>query len=233
MGALHYQKEVRLLGFQKIRSLLKARKEIILDFKIHLNLILFRKQWRERNPHNGTIAVNVFPPETVTIGNATYGGLKVLAFGNPEEKLCIGNYCSIADSVTFLLGGEHGYRTLSTFPLWSHVLGYESSGFTPTKGPIVVEDDVWIGCGALILSGVTIGKGAIVAAGSVVTKDVPPYGIWAGHKVIKQRFSDEIVQQITDADLTKIRSLSFEQQKFICEQTVTAENAIEMAQWLR
>lgn len=221
------------MGFQKIRSLWAARKEIILDFKIHLHLILFRKQWRSLNPHNGTVAINEFPAEKVTVGNATYGGLKVLAFGNPEEALRIGNYCSIADSVTFLLGGEHGYHTISTFPLWSHVLGYASNGYTPTKGPIIVEDDVWIGCGALILSGVTIGKGAIIAAGSIVTKDVPPYAIWAGHKVIKKRFSDDIIEQILDADLTKLRGLPLAHQKFICEQAVTTDNVAQIAELLK
>jgi len=220
------------MRLQKIREVFRARKEIILEFKIHLDLICFRKQWRSLNGHNGTVAVNKFPPEKVSVGNATYGGLKVLYFDNPDEMLQIGNYCSIADSVTFLLGGEHGYRTLSTFPLWTHVLGYKSNGVTPSKGPIIVEDDVWIGCGSTILSGVTIGKGAIIAAGSVVTRDVPPYAIWAGHKVIKRRFSDEIIAQIVDADLLKLQNLSPEEQCFICHQTVDEENAARIADLL-
>jgi carbonic anhydrase/acetyltransferase-like protein (isoleucine patch superfamily) len=64
-----------------------------------------------------------------------------------------------------------------------------------TKGSIVVGNDVWVGTRAIILSGVTIGDGAIVAAGSVVTKDVPPYAIVAGNpaRLIRYRFSDETI----------------------------------------
>ena len=221
------------MNVQKIRALWKARKDVIIDLKVHLSLICFRKEWRALNSHNGTSAVNMFPVEKVSVGNATYGGLKVLAFDNPAEKLSIGSYCSIAESVTFLLGGEHGYQTLSTFPVWSHVLGYGSNGVTPSKGPIIVEDDVWIGYGATILSGVTIGKGSIIAAGSVVAKDVPPYAIWAGHKVIKYRFPDEIIDQIIDTDLAKIRELPLEKQQLICAQAVNADTAEEIAALLK
>lgn len=233
MESLHYRKEVNAMNFYKLRALLHARKDVIIELKVKLNLISFRRKWRDLNKNNGTVAINVFPVEKVSVGNATYGGLKVLAFGNPDESLSIGSYCSIAESVTFVLGGEHGYRTLSTFPLWTHVLGHESNGYTPTKGPITVEDDVWIGYGATILSGVTIGKGAIVAAGSVVSKDVPPYAIWAGNKVIKKRFPDEVIALLTAADLSKLSGLSIEQQKFICEQAVDLKNAEKIVELLR
>ena len=86
-------------------------------------------------------------------------------------------------------------------------------GAVPRKVDIIVEDDVWIGYGALILSGVTIGQGSIIGARSIVTKDVPPYSIYAGNKVIRKRFPDEIIQKLSTIDFEKIhhqRGDSFE-----------------------
>jgi serine acetyltransferase len=71
-------------------------------------------------------------------------------------------------------------------------------GHPSCKGDIIIENDVWIGAKATIMSGVRIGNGAIVAAGSVVSKDVPPYAIVAGNpaKVVKYRFSDEQIKKL-------------------------------------
>ena len=76
-----------------------------------------------------------------------------------------------------------------------------------TKGKIIVKDDVWIGMSVLILSGITIGQGAVIAAGSVVTKDVPPYAIVGGNpaKILKYRFSSEIIEKVKNVDLSKIK----------------------------
>lgn len=62
-----------------------------------------------------------------------------------------------------------------------------------TDGKIVIEDDVWVGSNAIILHGVKIGRGAVIGAGSIVTKSVPPYAIAVGNpaKIIKRRFTDE------------------------------------------
>ena len=67
-----------------------------------------------------------------------------------------------------------------------------------TKGDVVIGNDVWIGYRAIILSGVTIGDGAVIAAGAVVTKDVPAYGIVGGNpaKLIKKRFDDETIPRL-------------------------------------
>ena len=75
-----------------------------------------------------------------------------------------------------------------------------------SKGNIIVEDDVWIGSNCVILSGVKIGKGSIVGAGSVVTKDVEPYSIVGGSpaKLIKYRFSAEIITALNKIDYSKI-----------------------------
>ena len=139
------------------------------------------------------------------IGKNTYGILNLHTSGSKDEKLVIGNNCSISGRSNFLLGGNHNYKYISTYPYKNKLLGIkEPEAFS--KGPIIVEDEVWIGDEALILSGVTIHKGAIIAAGSVVTKDVPAYSIVAGNPavVIKYRFPKEIIEKIIDIDLSKI-----------------------------
>lgn len=75
-----------------------------------------------------------------------------------------------------------------------------------TKGPIVLEDDVWIGYGATVLSGVTLGKGSVVGAGALVCGDVPSYAIVAGipAKVIRYRFDDETRARLAAIDLGKV-----------------------------
>lgn len=75
-----------------------------------------------------------------------------------------------------------------------------------SKGNIIVSDDVWIGQGAIILSGVKVGQGAVIAAGAVVTSDVPPYAIVGGvpAKVIKYRFNPEIIKKLLRVDYSQL-----------------------------
>lgn len=167
-----------------------------------IRLIKFRRTWRKINNHNNTTVKNVFPLEKVSVGKKTYGELYVKTYGNVDERLIIGSYCSIAGDVKFLLGGEHYYKGLSTFPFRKYICGLKEN--TLTKGPIVMKDDVWIGEGSLILSGVTIGQGAIIAAGSIVAKDIPPYAIYAGGRIIKYRFSDDLIDKLIKLDYEKL-----------------------------
>ena len=103
---------------------------------------------------------------------------------------------SIAPDVKFILGSDHNYKILSTYPFKVKVCGEKYEALS--KGSIIVEDDVWIGANAIILSGIRIGQGAVVAAGSVVTKDVEPYSIVAGNpaKIMKYRFPREIIEKM-------------------------------------
>ncbi len=169
-----------------------------------IELLYFKKKWRRLNPHNMTIAVNCFNASKVTVGIKTYGFLCVRHFGNPDESLRIGNYCSIAQECVFLLGGEHamGYISMYPFKTKLKIEKYESIA----KGCIVVGDDVWIGYGATIMSGVHIGQGAVVAAGAIVTKDVPPYAVVGGvpAKIIRYRFDDKMVQELLKVDFAEV-----------------------------
>lgn len=120
-----------------------------------------------------------------------------------ETKLTIGNYCSIAEEVTFLLSVDHPTNHLFIYPFKAM---YEDTPCATTKGDIIIEDDVWLGYRSTILSGVRIGKGAIVAAGAVVSKDVPPYAIVGGvpARVLKYRFSETVIKELIDDELSSL-----------------------------
>jgi virginiamycin A acetyltransferase len=163
-------------------------------------LFLKKKKWRKKNSHNYTILETNTNIKLISVGEGTYGMINAFSFGSKDEALKIGNYCSIAPGVKFLLGGEHNYNLLTTYPFKAKTQGHIES---LTKGPIIINDFVWIGTNALILSGLNIGVGAIIAAGSVVTKDVPSYSIVGGNpaKIIKFRFDESVVGILNNIDL--------------------------------
>lgn len=167
----------------------------------------FQKNWKTQNKHNFTsIGDRTFPIENVKVGHYSYGMLNIQSmYIQPAEKLTIGNFVSIAPGATFLLGMNHQINTITTYPLYSRFIEYDRKDST-SNGEIIIEDEVWIGTNALILSGLTIGKGAIIAAGSIVTKDVPPYSIYGGNpaKLIKHRFSEGIIQELLSFNLMDI-----------------------------
>lgn len=117
------------------------------------------------------------------------------------DKLRIGKFCSIACGTKFLFtSANHTLRSLSTytFPIFFEQWGLDAQNITDAwdnRGDITVGNDVWIGFESVILSGVTIGDGAIIGARAVVTKDVPPYTIVGGvpARPIRKRFDDETI----------------------------------------
>lgn len=121
-----------------------------------------------------------------------------------REKLIIGKFCSIVCGTKFLFNcANHTLKSLSTytFPLFYEEWELEKSNITTAwdnKGNIVIGNDVWIGYEAVIMAGVHIGDGAIIAARAVVTKDVPPYTIVGGTpaKEIRKRFDAEVIEQL-------------------------------------
>lgn len=167
-------------------------------FLYNIKKCIFKKIWRKQNKHNFSQAENCFNRKKVSVGNGTYGKLRVYHFGNPNERLSIGNYCSVGPKVSFLLGGEHDYSKISTYPFGVMYRLCDMEAIT--KGPIVIKDDVWIGFGSVILSGVTVGQGAVIAAGAVVTSDVEPYSIVGGvpAKKIGYRFEKNIRNELNE-----------------------------------
>ena len=134
------------------------------------------------------------------------------------DKLKIGKFCSIACGATFLFtSANHTLRSLSTypFPIFFEEWGLDKKDIRSAwdnKGDIVIGNDVWIGYQAVILSGVTVGDGAIIGTRALVTKDVPPYTIVGGvpAKPIRKRFDQATITQLEalrwwDWDAEKIR----------------------------
>ena len=172
------------------------------DIKLSLKKNKVNRTWRKSNKHNITTVDGVFNMDQVKVGKATYGTLHVDSFGNSKSKLNIGSYCSIASDVVFVLDGEHSLDHALTYPFKEQILGQKGEAFA--KGEINVADDVWIGERAIILSGVSIGQGAVIGAGSVVAKDVPPYAVFAGGKIIKYRFTDDVIEKLLKLDISSI-----------------------------
>jgi virginiamycin A acetyltransferase len=120
------------------------------------------------------------------------------------DRLVIGRFCALATSVQFIMNGaNHALGGFSTFP-FGIFPGAWREGFDPAayatgyRGDTIVGNDVWIGMGATILPGITIGDGAIVAAKSVVTKNVPSYAVVAGNpaKVVRMRFPAAMIERL-------------------------------------
>lgn len=119
------------------------------------------------------------------------------------DKLVIGKYCAIARGAKFIMNGaNHAMSGPSTYPFYIFGNGWESAapgaGDLPWKGDTTIGNDVWIGYESLVMPGVSIGDGAIVAARSVVTGDVPPYSIVGGNPaaVIRRRFPDDVIARL-------------------------------------
>ncbi len=184
--------------------------------------------WRDLNKHNETTVSKHVKINHLSVGNYTYGNINMYHSGNGNEKLIIGNFCSIAPEVVFLLASEHCYKNISTFPFKVKFLGHENEA--GSKGSIIVSDDVWIGYGAVILSGVKIGQGAVIAAGSIVTKDVPPYAIVAGNpaKILKYRFDENVIKKLLDFDFSTLSKEQIQKFSSLIYSEITSENVDEI-----
>jgi len=151
---------------------------------------------------------NIIKNQNIVVGDFTY-------YDDPEDvynfeknvlyhfdfvgdKLVIGKFCQIATGVKFIMnGGNHPMDGASTYPF--KVMGGEWSDaeLNPiSKGDTVIGNDVWVGNSVIFMPGVKIGDGAIIAANSAVTKDVPPYSVVGGNPatLIRKRFDDESVE---------------------------------------
>jgi virginiamycin A acetyltransferase len=120
-----------------------------------------------------------------------------------NDRLVIGRFCAIAHGATFIMnGGNHRTDGIATYPFGIFGGGWAEAmpESWPAKGDLVIGNDVWIGYGATLLAGVTVGHGAVIGAKSVVTADVPPFAVVAGNpaRVIRFRHPPETVERLLD-----------------------------------
>lgn len=184
-------------------KIIKCIPLIFQKFKQDVIELKIKYDWRKNNLHNKTNLEFPFVNyDCIHVGKGTYGPISAI-ISTPINHLYIGNFCSIASEVSFVVAADHPTQNISTYPFKTLCLGQEK-GEATSKGDIIVDDDVWIGYRATVLSGVHIGQGAIIAAGAMVTKDVPPYAIMGGvpAKVIGYRFSEEICNELLKIDFS-------------------------------
>lgn len=136
----------------------------------------------------------------VVYGPHTYGIPKVMTYHYGTERAIFGSYSSIGG--TYLLGGQHGVDRVTTYPHrinWG-MEGAGTDGFPNSGADTQVGSDAWTAENSLMMSGITIGDGAIIAAGAVVTKDVPPYAIVGGNpaKLIRYRFAEDQIAALLE-----------------------------------
>ena len=156
---------------------------------------------------------NVITRPNIEIGDFTYyddpDGIEnfeknvLYHFPFVGDRLTIGKFCAIARGVKFIMNGaNHQMSGISTFPFFIFGNGWEAArpaeNELPYKGDTVIGNDVWIGYDALIMPGVTIGDGAIIAARSVVTADIPPYAVVGGNpaRIVRQRFDSDSARRL-------------------------------------
>ncbi len=137
-----------------------------------------------------------------------FGKVKIgryTSINGPGTRICsnindveIKAFCSIASNV-IIQEYYHNTALPTTYNILSQVIKDKDAGLQVTsKGKVILEEDVWVGSNACILSGVTIGRGSVIGAGAVVTKDIPPYSVAAGNpcKVIKSRFDQNTIAEL-------------------------------------
>ncbi len=165
--------------------------------------IFFLIKFKWRNYHIGKnfhVSRNVFlwAKNNITIGKNFYIGRNSQIECDTE----IGDNVIFANNVSLVGKYDHNYEQIGTPIRLSSQIRNKDYSWKGLQSKIIIEDDVWVGYGSIIMSGVKIGKGAIVAAGSVVTKDVLPYSIVGGNpaRFIKNRFTKE-EQEIHESKL--------------------------------
>jgi len=140
---------------------------------------------------------------------------------NIAHNFQIGKYCSMADKIKFMIGLNHDYKSVTTGEC-SFLNSRKASFKIKQKNQIIIQNDVWIGSGATIMSGVIIHNGAVVAANSHVIKDVPPYAIVGGNpaELIGYRFNDEQIEKLQRISWWHWDIQKLEQKKEYFEQNI-------------
>jgi len=141
--------------------------------------------------------------DNVSLNESNLGDFTYIASGTKISKTTIGKFCSIGPDCKIGLGKHPTKDFVSTHPIFFSILGQAQITFTDQNyfkefETITIGHDVWMGANVIVMDGISIGSGAIIAAGSVVTKDVPPYAISGGvpAQIIKYRFEHEQIEKL-------------------------------------
>ena len=143
----------------------------------------------------------------MVVGIGTYGEknvTKVFQEQFPHTQVIIGNFCSLATNIKIYCGhGYHDSSWVSTYPfghVHHNIFGHDKINLGKTNGNVIIGNDVWIGDNVMIMSGVKIGDGAIIATNSHVVKDVDDYAIVGGNpaKLIKYRFDENTIKRLLE-----------------------------------
>jgi chloramphenicol O-acetyltransferase type B len=167
---------------------------------------LYHYKWRRytigKNLHASRKSI-LWAKNEIRIGDNFYIG----RYSQIECDALIGNNVIFANAVALVGRYDHNYQQIGTPTRLASQIRHSDYNWKGLNSKVTIEDDVWVGYGSIILSSVKIGRGSIVAAGSVVTKDVEPYSIVAGNpaKFVRYRFSqDEIKEHESLMNYTKI-----------------------------
>ncbi len=184
--------------------------EIMLK-KILINL--FPKNFKNENVKinklayvtNTNFSGNNYVDRFCRIRNSSFGSYSYIGYNSDINNVQIGNYCSISSDVKIGLN-SHPIHLFSTSPIFysdTNPFGKKINKISYDDSPkiTVIKNDVWIGTNVIIMEGISIGNGSIIAAGSVVTKDIGEYEIVGGipAKIIKKRFDKETIKKLSDS----------------------------------
>lgn len=177
-------------------------------------IFTFRKGIYGKVGNHNRFMHNVYIGEGSKIGCHNYFARNVYI-----DSTVIGNYCSIGPNVQ-IGPGNHNYKLVSTK---LDVMEKVGITYSQIDKDLIIGNDVWIGCKAIICRGISIGNGAVIAAGAVVVNDVPDYAIVAGvpAKIIKYRFNEEEIRKLQkskwylEEDIDKAAAIVNELQKEI------------------
>lgn len=180
---------------KKLTSLLKSSSSK--EKNIRVNKLAYIK--------NSTFEGNNYVDRFCKIRNASVGKYSYIGFGSDFNNVEIGNYCSISSDVKIGLG-KHPIDHFSSSPVFysnNNPFGIKEaySSFDENPKKTIIEHDVWIGANVIIMDGVKIETGAVIAAGAVVTKNVSAYEIVGGvpAKTIKKRFDESTISELLNS----------------------------------
>jgi len=142
-------------------------------------------------------------PPGVTVGRHSYGfGPATFRIFMHGARIEVGSFCSFGPEVRLLAGSEHITSRVSTFPFNALIFAPEAGNEREAidRGVTRVGHDVWLGLGSMVLSGVQVGHGAVIGAGTVVSRAVPPYSVVVGNpaRLIRYRFPEATRRQLLE-----------------------------------